>query len=55
MKGAEANFRRLANVQTMLSLACILSLLQIVKNLVVFAQSPFVYVCNFTRALRLCY
>lgn len=55
VKGVEANFRRLTDVQTMLSLACILPLLQTAKNLVVFAQSPFVYVCDFTRVLRLCY
>jgi hypothetical protein len=53
--GAEANFSRLADVKTMLSLAAILPLLQSVKSLVVFAQSPSVYVCDFTRALKLCY
>jgi hypothetical protein len=37
VKSAEANFRRLADVQTMLSIACILPLLQTIKNLVVFA------------------
>ena len=51
VKGVEANFRRLADVQTMLSLACILPLLQTVKNLVVFVQSPSISVYNFTRAL----
>jgi hypothetical protein len=55
VKGAETNFHRLADVQTMLSLAAILPLLQSVKNLVLFAQSPSVYVCDFTRALKLCY
>jgi hypothetical protein len=55
VKGAEANFTRLADVQTLLSLASLLPLLESVKNLVVFAQSPSVYVCDFTRALKLCY
>jgi hypothetical protein len=55
VKGAEANFCHLANVRTLLSLTALLPLLQIVKDLVVFAQSPSVYVCDFTRALKLCY
>jgi hypothetical protein len=55
VKGAEANYCRLANVRTLLSLAALLPLLQTMKDLVVFAQSQFVYVCDFTRALKLCY
>jgi hypothetical protein len=34
--------------------AAVLPLLEVVKALVVFAQSPSVYVCDFTRALSLC-
>jgi hypothetical protein len=48
VKGAEQNFRRLADVGTLLRLAALLPLLQTVKNLVLFAQSPSVYVCDFT-------
>ena len=44
IKGAAANFQRLADVQTLLSLAVLLPLLESIKNLVVFAQSPSVYV-----------
>jgi hypothetical protein len=55
IKGAAANFHRLADVQTLLSLAALLPLLESIKNLVVFAQSPSVYVCDFTRALKLCF
>ena len=54
IKGAEANFDRLADIETLLSLAVMIPLLESVKNLVVFAQSPSVYVCDFTRALNLC-
>jgi hypothetical protein len=54
IKGVEANFDRLADIDTLLSLAAMIPQLESVKNLVVFAQSPSVYVCDFTRALNLC-
>jgi hypothetical protein len=44
----------LADVRWLLSLAVMLPLLQTVKNLIVFAQSSAIYVCDFTRALNLC-
>jgi hypothetical protein len=55
VKGAEANFYRLADIRTLLLLAVLLPLLQIIKDLVVFTQSPSVFICDFTRALKLCY
>jgi hypothetical protein len=36
-------------------MATLLLLLESIKNLVLFAQSPSVYVCDFTRALKLCF
>ena len=44
----------MADIKCLLTLAAMLPLLKVVKALVVFAQSPIVYVCDFTRALSLC-
>jgi hypothetical protein len=54
IEGVATNYHRLVDVQTLLSLAALVPLLESVKNLVVFAQLPSVYVCDFTRALKLC-
>jgi len=48
------NYKLMANIKCLLTLAAVLPLLEAVKALVVFAQSPNVYVCDFTRALSLC-
>jgi hypothetical protein len=53
IKGSKKKFNMLADVKRLLSLAVILHLLQSIKNLIVFAQSLAIYVCNFTRALNL--
>ena len=44
----------MADIKFLLTLVAVLPLLEVVKTLVVFAQSPSVYVCDFTRALNLC-
>jgi hypothetical protein len=54
IKGSKKNYNMLADVRRLLSLAVILPLLQSIKNLIVFAQSSGIYVCDFTRALNLC-
>jgi hypothetical protein len=46
-KGVQANYHRLTDVRTLLLLAALLPLQQSVKNLVVFAQSPTMNVCEF--------
>jgi hypothetical protein len=55
IKGVVANFHLLVDVQTLLSLVALLPLLESIKKLVVFAQSPSVNVCDFTRTLKLCF
>jgi hypothetical protein len=54
IKGSKKNYNMLADVRRLLSLAVILPLLQSIKNLIVFAQSSTINVCDFTRALNLC-
>jgi hypothetical protein len=54
IKGSKKNYNMLADVRRLFSLAVIIPLLQTVKNLIVFAQSSAIYVCDFTRALNLC-
>jgi hypothetical protein len=44
----------MVEIKFLLTLAAVLPLLEAVKALVVFAQFPTVYVCDFTRALSLC-
>ncbi len=51
---AKVNYELLANIRCLLTMAAVVPLLEAVKALVVFAQSPSVYVCDFTRALNLC-
>ena len=51
---AKVNYELMADIKSLLTLAAVLPLLEAVKALVVFAQSPSVYVCDFTRALSLC-
>jgi hypothetical protein len=48
------NYELMTNIKCLLTLAAVLPLLEVVKALIVFAQSPNVYVCDFTRALSLC-
>ena len=51
---AKVNYELMADIKCLLTLAAVVPLLEVVKALVVFAQSPSVYVCDFTRALNLC-
>ena len=51
---AKVNYELMVDIKCLLTLAAMLPLLEVVKALVVFAQSPSVYVCDFTRALSLC-
>ena len=51
---AKVNYELMADIKCLLTLAAVLPLLEAVKALVVFAQSPNVYVCDFTRTLSLC-
>ena len=44
----------MATIKCLLTLAVVLPLLEDVKALVVFAKSPGVYVCDFTRTLSIC-
>ena len=44
----------MTDIKCLLILVAVLPLLEVVKALVVFAQSPSIYVCAFTRALSLC-
>ena len=50
----KVNYELMADIKCLLTLATVLPLLEDVKALVVFAQSPSVYMCDFTRALSLC-
>lgn len=52
--GAAKNYKNLADIKNLLSLAIVIPLLECVKDLVVFAQSQNVYICDFTKALSLC-
>ena len=51
---AKVNYDLIADIKCLLTLAAVLPLLEAVKTLVVFVQSPRVYVCDFTRALSFC-
>jgi hypothetical protein len=51
---AKVNYELMADIKCLLTLAIVMPLLEAVKALVVFVQSPSVYVCDFTRALSLC-
>ena len=51
---AKVNYELMADIKCLLTLAAVLPLLEVVKALVVFAQSPSIYVCDFTRVLSLC-
>jgi hypothetical protein len=44
----------MADIKCLLTLAAVLPLLEVVKALVGFAQSPSVYVCDITRTLSFC-
>jgi hypothetical protein len=50
----KVNYELMADIKCLLTLTAVLPLLEAVKALVVFAQSPSVYVYDFTRALSLC-
>jgi hypothetical protein len=50
----KVNYELMADIKCLLTLATVLSLLEAVKALVVFGQSPSIYVCDFTKALSLC-
>ena len=49
---AKVNYELMVDIKCLLTLTAVLSLLETVKALVVFAQFPSLYVCDFTRALR---
>ena len=51
---AKVNYELMVDIKCLLTLAAVLPLLEAVKALVVFTQSPSVYVCDFPRALNLC-
>ena len=51
---AKVNYELMVDIKSLLTLTTVLPLLEAVKALVVFAQSPSIYVCDFTRALSLC-
>jgi hypothetical protein len=51
---AKVNYELMADIKCLLTLAAVLPLLEAVKALVVFAKSPSVHMCDFTRALSLC-
>ena len=53
ISAAKVNYERMADIKCLLTLAAMLPLLEAVKTLVVFVQSPSVYVCDFTRTLNL--
>jgi hypothetical protein len=48
------NYEFMTDIKCLLTLTAVLPLLEVVKGLVVYAQSPSIYVCDFTRALSLC-
>ena len=48
------NYEFMNDIKYLLTLAAVLPPLEVVKALVVFVQSPSVYVCDFTRVLNLC-
>ena len=50
-EGAAANYKNLADIRNLLSLAAVIPLLECVRDLVVFAQTQNVYICDFTKAL----
>jgi len=49
----KVNYELMADIKCLLILAAVLPLLEAVKALVIFVQSPSVYVCDFTKALSL--
>ena len=51
---AKVNNELMVDIKCLLILATMLPLLKAMKTLVIFAQSPSVYVCDFTRALSFC-
>jgi hypothetical protein len=53
-QGAATNYKNLADIRNLLSLAVVIPLLECVRDLVVFVQSQNVYICDFTKALSLC-
>lgn len=51
---AKVNYELMVNIKCLLTLDVVVPFLEVVKALVVFAQSPLVYVHDFTRVLNLC-
>lgn len=49
---AKVNYELMANIKCLLTLNVVVPLLEVVKALVIFAQSHFMYACNFTRSLN---
>jgi hypothetical protein len=50
---AVENYMNLVDIRNLLSLAALIPLLECVRDLVLFAQSQNVYICDFTKALSL--
>ena len=51
---AKVNNEPMADIKCFFILAAMLPILKAIKTSVIFAQSPSVYVCDFTRALSFC-
>lgn len=49
---AKVSYELMADIKCLLTLDVEVPLLEVVKALVVFAQSHFMYACNFTRSLN---
>jgi hypothetical protein len=49
---AKVNYELVADIKCWFTLDVVAPLLEVVKAFVVFAQSPFMYACNFTRTLN---
>jgi hypothetical protein len=52
--GAEANFNYLVDLEVLLSLCCIMPLLDAVNWLIKLSQARDIFICDFMEALKLC-
>ena len=52
--GAVENFDMLVDVEVLLSLMCLMPLLNVVHCLIKFSQSRIVFMCNFLQAVKVC-
>ena len=51
---AKVNYKLMVDIKCLLTVATVVPCLMPIKALVVFAQSPSAYVCDFTKTLNLC-